>query len=318
MAICCGRMASRHLRRDLTGTSRPPSVWRGLANPPPRGPRTGVLARSRASPRRRAGRKLGIIRLQIGKGADVIVTRTENPQWLSNAYLVADEAGGKGVLIDGNDDLEPLLKQAEKDGVEITHVLVTHPHHDHVAGLAQARQRLNMPPLVAHEETATEVDWEIEQTIGDGEKLSTGELEIEAISTPGHAAGHLAFLINGSDVFTADVLFKGTVGGTMAPGASGFADLKASVMRLMELPPETKVHPGHREATTIGAEREDNPFVRIWRGQDEAGEEECSVWGRPATLKLWAPDYDGGNKAWVLFTDADEDAIVGGSQVERA
>lgn len=248
----------------------------------------------------------------------MIVTRTENPQWLSNAYLVADEAGGKGVLIDGNDDLEPLLKQAEEDGVEITHVLLTHPHPDHVAGLAEARERLGDPPLVAHEETAAEVDTEVEQTIGNGEKLSTGALEIEAISTPGHSAGHLAFLINGSDVFTADVLFKGTVGGTMAPGASGFADLKASVMRLMELPPGTKVHPGHREATTIGAELEDNPFVRIWRGLDETGEEECSVWGRPATLKLWAPDYDGGNKAWVLFRDSDEDAIVGGSQVERS
>jgi glyoxylase-like metal-dependent hydrolase (beta-lactamase superfamily II) len=248
----------------------------------------------------------------------VIVTRTENPQWLSNAYLVADEAGGKGVLIDGNDDLEPLLKQAEEDGVEITHVLLTHPHPDHVAGLAEARERLGDPPLVAHEETAAEIDTEVEQTIGNGEKLSTGALEIEAISTPGHSAGHLAFLINGSDVFTADVLFKGTVGGTLAPGASGFADLKASVLRLMELPPETKVHPGHREATTIGAELEDNPFVRIWRGLDETGEERCSVWGRPATLKLWAPDYDGGNKAWVLFKDSDEDAIVGGSQVERA
>jgi glyoxylase-like metal-dependent hydrolase (beta-lactamase superfamily II) len=248
----------------------------------------------------------------------VIVTRTENPQWLSNAYLVADETGGKGVLIDGNDDLEPLLKQAEEDGIEITHVLLTHPHPDHIAGLAEAREQLGMPPLVAHEDTAAEIDWGVEQTIGDGGRLSTGELEIEAISTPGHAAGHLAFLINGSDVFTADVLFKGTVGGTMAPGASGFADLKASVMRLMELPPETKVHPGHREATTIGAELEDNPFVRVWRSLDETGEEECSVWGRPATLKLWAPDYDGGNKAWVLFGDSGEDAIVGGSQVERS
>jgi glyoxylase-like metal-dependent hydrolase (beta-lactamase superfamily II) len=252
------------------------------------------------------------------EGADVIVTRTENPQWLSNAYLVADEASGKGVLIDGNDDLEPLLKRAEQDGVEITHILVTHTHLDHIAGLAEARERLGRPPLVAHEEAAAEIDLEVKQTIAGGEKLSTGGLEIEAISTPGHAAGHLAFLINGSDVFTADVLFKGTVGGTMAPGASGFADLKASVMRLMELPPQTEVHPGHREATTIGAEWEDNPFVRVWRGLDETGEEECSVWGRPSTLKLWAPDYDGGHKAWVLFGDSEEDAIVGGSQVERS
>jgi glyoxylase-like metal-dependent hydrolase (beta-lactamase superfamily II) len=246
----------------------------------------------------------------------MIVERTENPQWLSNAYLVADEAGGKGVLIDGNDEMEPLLERAEREGIEITHILVTHPHGDHVAGLAEARERLGVP-MVAHQDAAAEMDDEVSRTIGDGEALSTGGLRIEAISTPGHAAGHLAFLVNGGDVFTADVLFKGTVGGTMAPGASGFEDLKASVMRLMELPPQTVVHPGHREPTTIGEELEGNPFVRIWRGLEETGEERCTVWGREATLKLWAPDYDGGNKAWVLFDDSGENAIVGGSQVER-
>jgi hydroxyacylglutathione hydrolase len=247
----------------------------------------------------------------------MIVERTENPQWLSNAYLVADEPGGKGVLIDGNDELGPLLERAERDGIEITHILVTHPHGDHVAGLAGARERLGGVPMVAHADAAAEMAEEISQTVGDGETLRTGGLEIEAISTPGHAAGHLAFLVNGSDVFTADVLFKGTVGGTMAPGASGFDDLKASVMRLLDLPPETVVHPGHREPTTIGAELEGNPFIGIWRGFEETGDERCAVWGRQAKLKLWAPDYDGGNKAWVLFEDSGEDAIVGGSQVER-
>ena len=247
----------------------------------------------------------------------MIVERTENPFWLSNAYLVAEGAGGKGVLIDGNDELGPLLERAERDGIEITHVLVTHPHGDHVAGLAEARQQLGGPPLVAHPEAAAELDEEVAETIEDGGKLTTGGLEIEAIYTPGHAAGHLAFLVDGSDVFTADVLFKGTVGGTMAPGGSGFADLRASVMRLMELPPETRVHPGHREPTTIGEEWEGNPFVRIWRGLEQTGAEQCTVWERPATLKLWAPDYDGGNKAWIVFGDDGTEAIVGGSQVVR-
>ncbi len=247
----------------------------------------------------------------------MIVERTENPQWLSNAYLVADEAGGSGVLIDGNDDLGPLLERAERDGIEITHILVTHPHGDHIAGLAEAQQRLGGVPMVAHADAAAEIEAEVAQTVADGEKLSSGGLEIEAILTPGHAAGHLAFLVNGSDVFTADVLFKGTVGGTMAPGASGFDDLRSSVMRLMELPPETVVHPGHREPTTIGDEWDANPFVQIWRGENEIGGEQVTVWGRPATMKLWAPDYDGGNKAWIVFGDDGTEAIVGGSQVER-
>jgi glyoxylase-like metal-dependent hydrolase (beta-lactamase superfamily II) len=248
----------------------------------------------------------------------VIIERTENPQWLSNAYLVADEAGGTGVLIDGNDDLGPLIEQAERDGIEISYILITHPHGDHIAGLAAAQQQLGGVPMIAHADAAAEIGEEIAQTIADGEKLSTGGLEIEAIYTPGHAAGHVAFLVNGTDVFTADVLFKGTVGGTMAPGASGFEDLKSSVMRLLELPPETAVHPGHREPTTIGDEWDANPFVQIWRGEEETGEEQVTIWGRPATLKLWAPDYDGGNKAWVVFADDGTEAIVGGSQVERA
>jgi glyoxylase-like metal-dependent hydrolase (beta-lactamase superfamily II) len=248
----------------------------------------------------------------------MLIERTENPQWLSNAYLVADEEGGKGVLIDGNEELGPLLERAERDGIEITHILITHPHLDHVAGLSEAREKLGGVPMAAHAEAAAELsDLEVAELLGDGEKLSTGGLEIEAIHTPGHAAGHIALLVNGTDVFTADVLFKGTVGGTMAPGASGFEDLRGSVMRLMELPPETRVHPGHREPTTIEDEYEDNPFVRIWRGLDETGAEEVTVWDRPATLKLWAPDYDGGNKAWVVFGDSGEEAIVGGSQVKR-
>jgi hydroxyacylglutathione hydrolase len=247
----------------------------------------------------------------------LIVERTENPTWLSNAYLVADPERGTGVLIDGNDDLDPLLEKAEREGIEISHILVTHPHPDHVAGLSEARGKLGNPPLVAHAETAAELDDEVAVILADGEKLDANGIEVEALYTPGHAAGHLALLVNGTDLFTADVLFKGTVGGTMAPGASGFEDLQASVMRLMELPPETVVHPGHKESTTIGEEFAENPFVRIWRGLDATGEEEVTVWDRPATLKLWAPDYDGGNKAWIVFGDSGEEAIVGGSQVVR-
>ncbi len=248
----------------------------------------------------------------------MILQRTENPQWLSNAYLVVDEPGGKGVLIDGNGVLEPLLERAEREGTEVTHILLTHSHADHLEGIAEARRRLGNPALIAHPAVAEEIAEEVTETIEGGGTLSTGGLEIEAIDTPGHAAGHLAFLIDGTDVITADVLFKGTVGGTKAPGASGFDDLRSSVMEgLMKLPPETRVHPGHREPTTIGEEWESNPFIRVWRGLEEEGGEQVRVWDQEATMKLWAPDYDGGNKAWVVFKDSGEEAIVGGSQVER-
>ena len=101
--------------------------------------------------------------------------------------------------------------------------------------------------------------------------LETGGLRFEALHTPGHCADHLALKINDGDCLTADVLFQGTVGGTGAPGATGLDDLRSSVMdRLMELPHEMRIHPGHRRPSTIGDEWENNPFVRLWRGLDEA------------------------------------------------
>ena len=129
--------------------------------------------------------------------------------------------------------------------------------------------------------------------------------------------GHLAFLIEGTDVFTGDVLFNGTVGGTRAPGHTDLADLQASLGRLLELDDKVVVHPGHTDSTTIGAERASNPFVRYFRGEEPSLDESVTAWGEPATLLVWGPDYDGGHKALVRWADGSED-IVGGSKVERA
>jgi glyoxylase-like metal-dependent hydrolase (beta-lactamase superfamily II) len=245
----------------------------------------------------------------------VIVERVEHPQWTSNAYLLAEGEGGPGVLVDSNGE-DGLLDQAEARRLTITHVLVTHHHPDHIVGVETLADRFGVP-LVGHPLTK-EVGVPISETIEDGQTIRSGELEIQAIAIPGHCRDQLAFLAGGTDVLTADCLFKGTVGGTGGGGATGFADHKRSIMeRLMSLPPETVVHPGHTLPTTIGDEWESNPFIRIWRGLDEEGSESCRVRGEEATLVLWAPDYDGTNKAWVRYPDG-RDAIVGGSQVERA
>jgi glyoxylase-like metal-dependent hydrolase (beta-lactamase superfamily II) len=234
----------------------------------------------------------------------VIIERTEHPGWLSNAYLVADGPGGTGVLIDGNDVAGPLLEKIERDDITITHVLVTHSHHDHVAGVKELGSRFGVPILAWPE-------------LGDGTTIESGDLTIEALYTPGHCRDHVALLVNGTDCFTADVLFKGTVGGTAGGGPTGFTDIKHSIMqRLMTLDHTTAVHPGHTLPTTIGEEWESNPFVRIWRGLDPEGDAPCTVGGDPARLVLWAPDYDGTNKAWVRFPDG-SDAITGGSRVVR-
>jgi len=246
----------------------------------------------------------------------VIIERSEHPGWLSNAYLLAEGPGGSGVLIDGNGVVEPLLERVERDRIEITHLLLTHSHGDHVVGIAALKERFGVP-VVAHPLTAGELETGLVDTLsGDGHVVRSGGLEIRAILTPGHAKGHLAFLC-GADCFTADVLFKGTVGGTRGPGGD-YGELRASVMeRLLRLPPETRVRPGHREPTTVAAEWDGNPFVRVWRGLDEEGSEKCIVGGEEATLLLLAPDYDGGHKGLVRFGNGEE-AIVGGSQISRS
>ena len=86
--------------------------------------------------------------------------------------------------------------------------------------------------------------------------------------------------------------------------------------RLMRLPAATRIHPGHCEASTIGEDHDLNPFVREWRGADKPNAESCRVRGEEAMLLLWGPAYAGPHKAWVSFASG-EDAIVGGSQVER-
>jgi hydroxyacylglutathione hydrolase len=222
----------------------------------------------------------------------VLIVRSMDPGWLSNAYLVADEPGGTAVFIDSGAPLEPLFAAVEEEGLNVTHLLTTHGHGDHVAGDDALVARYGL-------------------TIVKG-PLETGGLVFEALETPGHSPDGLAFLVNGTACFTGDTLFRDAVG-----GGADVAAIRRSVMDvLMTLPPETRVLPGHTDETTIGREWEENPFVRVWRGIEPEGTEPVLVGGQAATLVVWSPDYDGKGKALVRFADGRE-AIVGGSRVER-
>jgi hydroxyacylglutathione hydrolase len=245
----------------------------------------------------------------------MIIERSMHPDWLSNTYLVADVEGGTAVVIDAGGPSGPLLEAAERLGVDVELLLLTHHHVDHVAEAQVWRERHGVE-TIAHPIEAGLLDG-VDRATEPGEVIEAGALAIGSVHTPGHTAGMLNFVIDGTDVFTGDTLFRRSVGGVRAPGSTSFDDLRHSIMDvLMELPPETRLHPGHTDPTTVADEWESNPFVRLWRGLDEEGTEQCRVGDEEATLVLWAPDYDEGHKAWVRWPDGRDD-IVPGSRVSR-
>ena len=176
----------------------------------------------------------------------MILQRVENPDFLSNAYFVCDGPGGSGVLVDSNGVTDPLAERAEREGTEVTHLLLTHHHWDHVLEAEALAERFGVP-ILAHEKTAELLDGVVTETFADGDVISSGDLRLEVMHTPGHCADHCALRIDDTDVLTADVLFAGTVGGTRAPGATGFEDLKRSVMELMKLD-HSDPHPSRASA----------------------------------------------------------------------
>jgi hydroxyacylglutathione hydrolase len=244
----------------------------------------------------------------------MLVERSMHPDWLSNAYVIADRPRGQAVIVDSGGPSETLLAVIERNEVTPTHLLLTHRHGDHVAENQFYKERFGVE-ILAHPLEAEHL-LDVDRAFEPGELLTVGDLRIDALHTPGHTDGMLTFRVNDEHVFTGDTLFRGSVGGVHATGSTSFDDLRRSIMQvLMKLPPETAVHPGHTEPTTIGEEWEGNPFVRLWRGLDEEGRGRCRVGDEWATLVLWAPDYDGGHKAWVRWDETGRDDIVPGSAV---
>jgi glyoxylase-like metal-dependent hydrolase (beta-lactamase superfamily II) len=214
-----------------------------------------------------------------------------HPRYLSNAYLVANKRGSSALYVDSGAPLTPLLTFVSTHGLQPAAVLRTHSHTDHVLH----EEELGLPVITS--------DFEL-----DG-------LAVEAIPTPGHSDDMVAFVIRdeiGEEyVFSGDTLFKNSIGG------GNFAQIKHAVMNVfMEMPKTRLLMPGHTDLSTIAAEYANNPFIRVWRGEDPEGTEAVRVKGREATLIVWSPDYDGNGKAWVRYAEG-EDAIVGGSSVER-
>jgi hydroxyacylglutathione hydrolase len=195
-----------------------------------------------------------------------------------NCYILGDEASGSGALIDPGDEAVRIALAVEQTGLEIEKILLTHAHIDHVGAVTSLVEEYGCPVL-AHRESEPLLEQlptqalmmglrfgkvpRLDDYIEDEEKVEVGDLTLRALYTPGHAPGHLAFYLASEGVLlSGDALFAGSVGRTDLPGGDPGLLLRSIKERLLVLPDETVVHPGHGPQTTIGNERSYNPFLQ--------------------------------------------------------
>ncbi len=194
-----------------------------------------------------------------------------------NCFLFRRDESDRALIVDPGEEAPRLLRALDELGVGLDGILLTHTHFDHVGAVAPLAEATGAAVWVPELERDVLADinafvpwpgfgpfesWEAEHTLVGGERLDLGGFAIDVIFTPGHSPGHVTFSIPDEGVaFSGDVLFQGSVGRVDLPGGDG-PTLLASIGTLMEtLPPETTMYPGHMGVTTLGAERETNPFL---------------------------------------------------------
>jgi glyoxylase-like metal-dependent hydrolase (beta-lactamase superfamily II) len=195
-----------------------------------------------------------------------------------NCYIVGDEVSGEGALIDPGDEATRIALAVEQTGLEIGQIIITHAHIDHVGAIASLVEEYACPVLM-HEEAEAMLKTvpqqammmglrfgkvpKVDRHVADEEVLEVGSLRLRSLYTPGHAPGHLSFLVEGEEaVFSGDALFAGSVGRVDLPGGSMEVLMRSIEERLLPLPDDTRVLSGHGPETTIGRERMTNPFLR--------------------------------------------------------
>ena len=196
----------------------------------------------------------------------------------NNAYLIADNNSRSAVVIDPSFDSEVILEEAQKNNLKIEEIWLTHAHFDHFAG-TKVIALANHPPLPVRLHPADLDLWrtggnaksfgqifdqgpEPSLEFSDGQKLKIGQIKFEVCSTPGHTLGHVVIYCRQAQaLFCGDVIFRGSIGRTDLPGGDFETLIDSIHSKVLTLPDETRLLPGHGPESTVGIEKAENPFL---------------------------------------------------------
>jgi hydroxyacylglutathione hydrolase len=194
-----------------------------------------------------------------------------------NCSIIGDETTHEAMVIDPGDNVESVLAIVREHKLDVKQIVITHAHIDHVGGAMKLRAATGAPILLNQNDYAllkmldVQASWlgmgapgevSIEASIGDGEQLQTGSLKANVLHTPGHTEGSVCLYFPAEKLLIAgDTLFARSIGRTDLPGGSFEKIMRSLHDRVLTLPDETVVIPGHGPRTTIGEERDENPFL---------------------------------------------------------
>ena len=195
-----------------------------------------------------------------------------------NCSIVGDETSHESMVIDPGDDIDAVMEIVRKHALRIKQIVVTHAHLDHIGGAAKLKQLTGAPILLNQNDTDllrmldTQAAWlgmrppgkvDIDQSVTSGDTVKAGAHEAQILHTPGHTEGSIClYFAPEKRVIAGDTLFAGSIGRTDLPGGSSEKIMRSLYDSVLALPDDTIVVPGHGPLTTIGEERESNPFLR--------------------------------------------------------
>lgn len=207
--------------------------------------------------------------------SDLAVVMIPNGQMMQNCYLLADPASRQAVMVDPGEEADRILAELEARGWDLTAMWLTHAHIDHILGVTAVKRARGVPILLhpadrqLYDALPAQGEWfgmsvspppPPDQVLADGQELQVGAHRFTVRHTPGHSPGSVSF-VGLNLVLGGDVLFNGSIGRTDLPGGSLAALLHSIQTVFLTLPDSTVVWAGHGPETTVGVERETNPFL---------------------------------------------------------